>query len=90
MFWLESIGGVWGEFEVVDKLMLRRSIMSCSFVVVLTGVGGSGRANAPLGLELKTTGVDGVALLLKFNEEEPSPVPADELCIGLVLVRLHS
>lgn len=70
---------MWGEFEVVDRVMLKRLIMSCSFVVVLIGVGGSGRVNALLVLRFKTAAVDGAVLLLKFNKEEPSPMPADVL-----------
>lgn len=58
--------GVWGEGVVVDNVKLRRSIISCSFVV-LTGAGGSGRANALLG-----TGVT-----VEFTEVILSPVPVD-------------
>lgn len=61
MFGLEAGGvwGVWGEAYVVDKVILRRSIMSCSFVV-LTGAGGSGKANALLGTEVEAEEIDEV------------------------------
>lgn len=58
--------GVWGEGVVVDNVKLRRSIISCSFVV-LTGAGGSGRANALLGTEVT----------VEFTEVILSPVPVD-------------
>lgn len=46
---LEDEGGlrvVRGEDKSVHKVMLSSSIMSCSFLVVRTGAGGSGRAKA--------------------------------------------
>jgi hypothetical protein len=58
--------GVWGEGVVVANVKLRRSIISCSFVV-LTGAGGSGRANALLGM----------GVTVAFTEVMLSPVPVD-------------
>lgn len=52
-----GVRGVCGDVEFVVKVMLRRSIMSCSFVEVRTGVGGSGRANALFRLEVVTAAV---------------------------------
>ena len=48
LFWKEAEGGVRGvrggdRFD--DRVMLRRSIMSCSLLAVLTGAGESGRAS---------------------------------------------
>jgi hypothetical protein len=60
------VSGVWGEGVVVDNVKLRRSIISCSFVV-LTGAGGSGRANALLG----------IGVTVAFTEVTLSPVPVD-------------
>lgn len=52
MFWLEDgVWGVWGEASVVDKVMLSKSIKSCS--LVFTGAGGLGRANARLVAEVE-------------------------------------
>lgn len=64
--------GVCGEVDVVDKVILKRSIMSCSFEV-LTGAGGSGRAKA---LDGVAAGKDEVALLL-FTGTRAPPVSAD-------------
>lgn len=58
--------GVWGDGVVVVNVKLRRSIISCSFVV-LTGAGGSGRANALLG----------IGVTVAFTEVMLSPVPVD-------------
>lgn len=57
------MGGSCGEEAVVvDKVRLKRSIKSCSFEV-LTGVGGSGKANALLGIEVEADDVVTLALL---------------------------
>ena len=53
-------------------MILKRSIISCSFVV-LTGAGGSGRANALLSIGAEGADID-VALLLVFTEVAPSLV----------------
>ena len=48
LFWKAAGGvrGVRGGDGFDDRVMLSRSIMSCSLLDVLTGAGGSGRANA--------------------------------------------
>lgn len=51
-------------------MILKRSIISCSFVVLM-GAGGSGRANALLG----TRAAVDIALLLAFTEVTLSLVP---------------
>lgn len=60
------MSGVWGDGVVVVNVKLRRSIISCSFVV-LTGAGGSGRANALLG----------IGVTVAFTEVMLSLVPVD-------------
>lgn len=49
-------------------MILKRSIMSCSFVV-LTGVCGSARANALLGTQVEAGGVDEVVGVLAFIDD---------------------
>lgn len=64
-----------GEAAVVDKVILNRSIMSCSFVV-LTCAGGSGRANALLGTDVAVE-EDGFIVLLVLTSAKPSSLPLD-------------
>lgn len=85
MFWLEDgVWGVRGEASVVDKVMLSKSIMSCS--LVLTGAGGSGRANALLMADVEAAGVD--VELLTLTIARPSVVPLEVLC-GAVDIALE-
>lgn len=56
----------------MDNVILKRSIMSCSFEV-FTGAGGSGRAKA---LDGVAAGKDEVALLL-FTGKGAPPVSAE-------------
>lgn len=65
-----------GEAAVVDKVMLRRSIMSCSFVV-LTGAGGSARTNALLGVDVVAAEEDGSIVLLVLTNAKLSLFPPD-------------
>lgn len=61
---------------MVDKVILKRSIMSCSFVV-FTGAGGSGKAKALDGVSIVSVGIDEVVALLLFNGTRTPPVSAD-------------
>lgn len=65
--------GVLGEAYVVDKVILKRSIMSCSFVV-LTGAGGLGSANALHGTEVDAAGMDEFVVPLLLIDDRPSVV----------------
>jgi hypothetical protein len=61
------VGG--GEDGARDKVILSKSMMSCSFEVVLIGAGGSGRANALDGIEVEVSGTYGVVLLVFIDPE---------------------
>lgn len=76
------------ETSIVDNVILSRSIMSCS--LVLTGAGGSGRANALLGEDVETVSVAAVGVLV-FTIARSLLVPPLVLCevTGLVLECLH-
>lgn len=71
---------MWGEVSVVDKVMLSKSIMSCS--LVFTGAGGSGRANA-LPVADVDAACDGTVELLTFTIARPSAVPLEVLCAAV-------
>jgi hypothetical protein len=70
---------VWGEVDVVDKVILKRSIMSCSFVV-LTGTGGSGRAKALLGVAVESAGMDEVGELPLFTGTRAPLLSVNTFC----------
>ena len=59
-------------------MRLRRSIKSCSFVV-LTGAGGSGKANALHGVEVVAVGTYEVVPVVLMIGTIASLVPADVL-----------
>ena len=78
------------ETAVVDKVILSRSIMFCS-CVVLVGAGGSDRTNALLGTDVEGTDEDGDGSML--TNDKPSLVPPGVLSVGLeelCLECLHS
>lgn len=81
---------MWGEVDVVDKVILKRSIMSCSFDV-LTGPGGSGRAKALLGVAVESAGMDEVVVLPLFTGTSGPPLSVDTFCdnAGCTLECLH-
>lgn len=83
-------GGVSLETAVVDKVILSRSIMFCS-CVVLVGAGGSDRTNALLGTDVEATDVDGDGSMP--TNAKPSLAPPGVLSVGpedLCLECLHS
>lgn len=65
--------GAGGEVDDVDKVILKRSIMSCS-LEVLTGAGGSGRANA---VQVVEGGIDEVTVLPVLTNAKFSAVPVE-------------
>lgn len=77
--WFEADGvsRACGAVDVFDKVILKRSIMSLSFVVH-TGAGGSGRAKALQGVAVESLGID-VVVLLESNSTRAPAVSADEL-----------
>lgn len=70
-------GGVKGGEGFDDRVMLKRLIMSSSFVEVLTGAGGSGRANVLLAEG--SVEPDTVAASLRLAEVAFTSLSADVL-----------
>lgn len=83
--------GVLDEVGVVVKVILRRSIMSCS-ADVLTGAGGLGRTKALLGIadETATSGWDKVVLTLTGTSSLPLTVDTSggDACRSLVCLQI--